>query len=283
MPGTITAIGVGTAASYPKQASAGAALDPFVLPGDTNGPIMLEPPPGLTGGVNEVWILATGGSDWGGCQIWVSSDGSTYAFAGTAYRGGRQGVLTAALPQSGDPDTGDTLSVDLSESGGQLLSGTVADADNLVTLCYCDGELLSYETATLSAAYRYDLTYLRRGAYGTAITAHRAGAQFGRLGPNDPAVFRYDYPASFIGQTIYLKLPGFNIFGQQLQSLAGLSAYALSLGGAGTNPLSNPIVAAMAAGTSQDWGTVGTSLIGAADFGAAIAAVGVAINLGMVP
>ena len=103
----------------------------------------------------------------------------------------------------------------------------MADADNLVTLCYCGGELLSFETATLTGTFTYDLTYLRRGAYGTAIGAHGAGTQFGRIGPNDPAVFRYGYPASFIGQTIYLKLPSFNIFGQGLQSLATLSAYSL--------------------------------------------------------
>jgi len=282
MPGTITPIGVGSAALYPKQASAGAALDPFVLPGDTNAPIMFEAPPGLTAGVNEVWVLATGGPDWGGCQIWVSSDGSTYALAGTAYKGGRQGVLSASLPQGTDPDTTDTLSVDLSESEGQLLSGTTADADNFVTLCYCDGELVSYETATLTAPYKYDLTYLRRGVYGTTIASHGGGAQFGRLGPNDPSVFRYAYPASFIGQTIYLKLPGFNIFGQQLQSLAALSAYGFALGGAGTNPLSNPIIAGLAAGTGQDWGTVGTSLIGSADFGLVTVPVGATVNLGMV-
>src|SRR5665213_648496 len=120
MPGTIMPIGVGTVALYPKQASAGAALDPFVLPGDTNAPIMFEPPPGLTAGVTEVWVLATGGPDWGGCQIWVSSDGSTYAFAGTAYRGGRQGVLSTVLPRGTDPDTSGTLAVDLGESEGQL-------------------------------------------------------------------------------------------------------------------------------------------------------------------
>ncbi len=283
MPGTISPIGIGTATLYPKQSSAGAALDPFVLPGDTNAPIIFEPPPGLTGGANEVWILATGGANWGGCQVWVSSDGNTYAFAGTAYRGGRQGVMTAALPAHPDPDTTDTLAVDLTESEGQLLSGTMADADNLVTLCYCDGELIAFETATLTAAYKYDLTYLRRGAYGTPVTAHASGGQFGRLGPNDPAVFRYDYPASFIGQTIYVKLPAFNFFGQELQSLDAVSAYGYALAGAGTNPLSNPIVAGLAAGIAEDWGTVGTSLIGSADLGIATAPIGATINLGTVP
>jgi len=30
---------------------------------------------------------------------------------------------------------------------------------------------------------------------------------FARFGPNDPSLFRYRYPASFIGQTIHVKLP----------------------------------------------------------------------------
>jgi hypothetical protein len=166
----------------------------------------------------------------------VSSDGSTYAMAGTLYRGGRQGVLTATLPDHADPDSDDTLSVDLSQSQGQMLSGTMADADNFVTLCYCDGELISYETATLTASYQYDLTYLRRGVYGTPIGAHTMGANFARFGPNDPSLFRYRYPASFAGQTISVKLPAFNIFGQALQDLSGLTPTSYTLTGAGAVP-----------------------------------------------
>jgi len=239
MTGTITPIGVGTLASvYPRQASGGGGLDTLVAPGDSNPPIVFEPPEPLSGGDLEVWVIASGGALWGGCQLWVSSDGNTYAMAGTIYRGGRQGVLTAALASHADPDTANTLSVDLGQSEGQLLSGTKADADDLVTLCYCDGELLSFQTATLTAAYRYDLTYLRRGAYGTPIGAHSSGASFARFGPNDPSLFRYRYPASFVGKTIYLKLPAFNIFGQALQGLAGLTpvTYTLTGGGAVAQP-----------------------------------------------
>ncbi len=233
MPGTITPIGVGTALPYPKQVTAGPPLDPLVNPGDTNPPVLFEPPPGLTSGDTEVWIIATGGINRGGCQVWLSLDGTTYAYAGTIYRGSRQGVLTASLPSHADPDTTDTLAVDLTESHGQLLSGTTADADAFVTLCYCDGELVSYQTATLTAAYKYNLTYLRRGVYGTPIGAHSAGAGFARFGPNDPSLFKYVYPASFIGQTIHVKLPAFNIFGQALQGLAGLTPTSYSLTGDG--------------------------------------------------
>src|SRR5712671_866355 len=233
MPGTIIPIGVGTAALYPKQATAGMPLDPLINPGDSSPPIVFEPSPVLTGGALEVWIIATGGAEWGGCQVWLSTDGNTYAYAGTIYKGGRQGVLTAALPSHADPDTGNTLAVDLTQSQGQLLSGTLADADAFVTLVYCDGELLAYETATLTSAFHYDLTYLRRGVYGTPIGAHSGGATFARFGPNDPSLFKYVYPASFVGQTIHVNLPAFNIFGQAMQSLAGLTPTTYTLTGDG--------------------------------------------------
>lgn len=233
MTGTITPIGIGTAALYQRLATAGGGIDTLVDPGNTNPPIIFEPPPALSGGAFEVWVIASGGADWGGCQVWVSSDNATYALAGTIYRGARQGVLTASLPSNADPDTTNTLSVDLTQSGGQVLSGTLADADNFVTLCYADGELVSYRTATLTSAYHYDLTYLRRGVYGTPINAHSSGSNFARFGPNDPSLFRYQYPSNFVGQTIYVKLPAFNTFGQSLQDLSGLTADTYSLTGAG--------------------------------------------------
>ncbi len=233
MTGSIVPIGVGTAALYPRLAAAGSAIDSLTDPGNTNSPIIFEPPAVLSGGVCEVWLIASGGSDWGGCQVWISIDNATYALAGTIYRGARQGRLTASLPNHPDPDDTSTLSIDLTQSQGQLLSGTQADADNLVTLCYVDGELVSYRTATLTAAYEYDLTYLRRGVYGTAINAHSANSKFARFGPSDPSLFRYRYSRNFVGQTIYVKLPAFNIFGQALQDLSGLAPEIYTLTGAG--------------------------------------------------
>lgn len=281
MTGTITPIGVGTAHLYPKQATAGAPLDPFADPGDTNPPIVFEPPAALTGGAVEAWLIASGGAGWGGCQLWISTDGSTYSLAGTVYKGARQGVLSANLPAAADPDTSDMLAVDLTQSQGKLLSGTQADADAYVTLCYVDGELISYETATLVATFKYDLTYLRRGAYATPIGAHASGAKFARFGPNDPSLFRYAYPSGFVGSTVYLKLPAFNIFGQALQDLAGVTAYPYTL--LGTGGISLDVIAALAGGVAQDWGLVGTSIVAGADLAPVSAVLGYDINLGTLP
>src|SRR5258708_31300325 len=63
--------------------------------------------------------------------------------------------------------------------------------------------------------------------------AHSAGAGFARFGPNDPSLFKYVYPASLVAQTINVKLPAFNIFGQALQGLAGLTPTSYSLTGDG--------------------------------------------------
>jgi hypothetical protein len=174
--------------------------------------------------------------NWGGAQVWISTDNATYALAGTVFRGARQGVLTATLPAASDPDTTDTLAVDMAMSGGQLLSGTQADADNFVTLCYCDGELISYETATLTAPYQYNLTYLRRGIYGTPISTHLAGSSFARFGLSDPYLFKYSYPGSLVGQTIYVKLQPFNTFGQELTALSALNPTSYTLTGNGSVP-----------------------------------------------
>jgi hypothetical protein len=178
-----------------------------------------------------------------------------------------------------------------------MLSGTTADADNFVTLCYCDGELISYQTATLTAAHKYDLTYLRRGVYGTPIGAHSSGANFARFGPSDPSLFRYRYPASFAGQTIHVKLPGFNIFGQALQDLSGLTPTSYTLTGSGAvvargyvsgswggTPGASQVIerfifaapATFPAGLAGSFGTAGTAATAAASF--AIAKNGAAVG-----
>lgn len=82
-----------------------------------------------------------------------------YVQAGTIYGPARMGVLTANLAtySGSQPDNTNTLTVDLSESEGVLSSGTsLSDAENGRTLCFVDGELISYVTATLADATATD-------------------------------------------------------------------------------------------------------------------------------
>jgi hypothetical protein len=103
--------------------------------------------------------------DWGGCHVWISPDNQNYLQVGAMYGPSRMGVLTAQLISSSDPDTTHTLAVDITQSTGTLNSGTQSDCDNFRTLCYVDGELISYEDTTLTGSFKYDL-----GAHGTAQT-----------------------------------------------------------------------------------------------------------------
>ncbi len=188
--------------------------------------------------------------NWGGAFVWISTDGNTYGQIGTVSAPSRQGVLTAACAMSpgANPDITNTLSVSLIESGGQLANGTVADAQNGVTLCLVDNELLAYATATLTGTNAYNLTYLYRGLYGTAAAAHSSGAPFTRI---DSAVFQYPLPSDFIGVPLFLKFQSFNIFGQSVEDLAECAVYTYTPSGAGKMP--GPVTQALLAGASLDF------------------------------
>jgi hypothetical protein len=122
-----------------------------------------------------------------------------------------------------DPDTIDTLTVDLTESFGALASGTAADADAGNTLCIVDSELISFSTVALIATYTYNLTgYVRRAQYGTTPAVHLPGAPFARLDGN---IFTFPYDKSKLGSTVYLKFCSFNLWGGGLQDLSVATAY----------------------------------------------------------
>lgn len=209
--------GIYSSARYTSQATGGYAANYNVTAGDSNPPVMFEAPDTLTVSGLEVWIGTSGGPLWGGAQVWVSQDGSTYRQLGTIDNPARQGTLQSVLPLGADVDTANTLSVDMGMSRGELASGTKADADNLATLCVIETELLAYQTAILTGVDKYDLTYLRRGAYGTTIASHPVGSEFARV---DAAFFKMPFTADQIGQKFYIKLPSYNVWGGGVQSLA---------------------------------------------------------------
>src|SRR5206468_11355337 len=130
--------GFSTVALYGKQSTGGYVPNWNASPGDANAPLIFEPAAALLSGDLEIWVALSGGTTWGGAQVWISSDGSSYAYAGTISGPATQGSLSAALASYGgsEPDTTNTLSVDLTESRGQLLSVSAADAANFATLCY---------------------------------------------------------------------------------------------------------------------------------------------------
>jgi hypothetical protein len=222
--------GVATPALIQTQQPSGYSVDFNVSPGHANAPVIFEPPMSLAGqGRYELWLATSGGVNWGSAEVWVSFDDATYKRVGVIKGPARHGVLSASLASGVDPDTTNTLAVDLSISRGELISGTLADRDDLRTLCYVDGELVSYQTATLIAANKYNLTSLRRGVHGSAIGAHGVSTEFVRL---DDAVFKYAYEVTDIGKTIYIKLRSLNTFDGGAEELATLTAYTHTIVGA---------------------------------------------------
>ncbi len=113
--------GYSTAVVYPAQGASGYVPNYNSTPGDINPPLIFEPPAGLLSGDLEIWIGLSGSPNWGSAQVWISSDGSSYALAGTVDAPATQGVSTADLPAHASPDTVDTLSVDLADSRGFLV------------------------------------------------------------------------------------------------------------------------------------------------------------------
>jgi hypothetical protein len=201
--------------------------NPFTTPGtdaagDVNAPLFMELPDSINEGSN-LWIAISGATAaWGGCIIWASEDGVDYKQVGSVLGECNMGTLTATLANHVDPDTTNTLSVDLTESFGTLASVTDADRDSFRSLCWVNGELVSFKTATMTAAHKYDITSLRRALYGTVAASHASGSDFARLDKN---IARVSLPAEWIGLTLSFKFTSFNTLGGQAQTLADVSPY----------------------------------------------------------
>jgi hypothetical protein len=219
-------LGSGTAPLYGVQAASGYVPNYNVNPPPTNPPIIFAGPPQIAQRL-ELWMVVSGPEGWGGVEVWVSNTGDSYERVGIGTGPCRQGVLTAPLPAGSDPDTMDTISVDLTMSEGELLSGTVSDANQFNTLCYVDGEFVSYQNAILTSAFNYDLTtYLRRGLFGTPIASHAIGSDFARL---DQAVFKWPYTSDQIGQPLYVKMLPYNVWGGGGPELDAVSPIVLTV------------------------------------------------------
>ena len=229
-------VGISTPVLYAMSAATANTMNRGVAAEPVNTPLIYEAPPALTGGVAQLWLGASGGAggvvdpNWGGANIWLSLDDSTYSQIGTITAALRQGVLTASLASASGWDTTNTLAVNLAESGSTLSGTSLTSAQAGATLAVIDSELVAYESATLTGTYAYALTGLQRGLYSTTPTSHSSGAPFARL---DGSVFKYNLPNAYIGKTVYLKFQSFNVFGLGLQSLAACTAYSHALVGAG--------------------------------------------------
>lgn len=214
------ALGSRSAVEYDLQASNG-YQGGNEEPGNVNAPVIFEPPLDLTDGKNQVWVAASGGSNWGGCNVWASLDNTTYEMIGTIYGSARYGQLVTAINSSAT-----AMQVQLNTSS-QIFSGTSEDAQVNTTLCRVGDEYVSYVEATLNGSGLYTLGGVLRGRFDDAL-AHNAGESFVRI---DKAIFQHEFNSNLIDKTIYLKFTSFNGLQQKEQTLDEVTAYSHTLNG----------------------------------------------------
>jgi hypothetical protein len=228
-------LGASSPALYTTGSGSGTGTNYGADPGNVNAPVFCNPPYFLTPSGQELWIATSADSDyWGGCTVYASADNVNYAPIGSIYNKARYGVSTASITSNGSAisDTTNTLSVNLDNSNGSLISTNAAGLADYTTLSAIQTsatsgfELISYQTATLTSGYAYNLTTMNRGVYGTTIQSHASASQFIRL---DDAVFKWLVPSTFIGQLTYFKLVSTNVFGTFTQDISTATAYSTTI------------------------------------------------------
>lgn len=190
---------------------------PFIdynVPAPSVNDVAIIQTPGDVGG-NELYIGVNSEPNWGGCSIWLSDNNENYKRIGNISQQARMGRLKTNLTQG-------TNSANVIINQGALKGGSHVDAERANTLCWVDGECLSYETAQLQLNGDYALGGIVRGQYGTNDTTHNAGARFVRV---DEALYHAPYRKEDIGKQVYFKFTSFNMYGSNEQGLDEVQAY----------------------------------------------------------
>lgn len=166
-------------------------------------------------GGNQIFVGVNAPSGWGGCSVWLSDNDQTYQRIGNISQQARMGRTKYGFAQNGN-----FCNVTINQ--GVLKSGTHIDAERGNTLCWVNGEAISYENVEVHPNNWFTLRGLVRGQYGTSAINHNADERFVRV---DEALFRYPYRKEDIGKTIYLKFTSMNLFGSNEQGLDEVQSY----------------------------------------------------------
>lgn len=166
-------------------------------------------------GGNQIFVGVNAPSGWGGCSVWLSDNDQTYQRIGNISQQARMGRTKYGFAQNDN-----FYNVVINQ--GVLKSGTHIDAERGNTLCWVNGEALSYENVEVHPNNWFTLQGLVRGQYGTNAINHSADERFVRV---DEALFRYPYRKEDIGKTIYLKFTSMNLFGSNEQGLDEVQSY----------------------------------------------------------
>lgn len=211
---------------YTQQPGSGYTVNYGVAPGNVAAPAFFEVPPlqsvsGLAVGV----AVAGNSADWGGCEVWASNDGTSYEYVGQVIGGARYGTLSNSITAAADQ----VARVALAGNGGQIFTGSTADANAFATLSIIEDEFVCYTTSALVSANTYDLTLHLRGIYSTTAASHASTKQFIRV--DDAIAYSDALDLSYVGKTIYFKFLSFNRWNSAKQLLADVTAYSYVIRG----------------------------------------------------
>lgn len=233
--------------------------NPTTSAGNVNAPIFMEPPPALIGqqATGELWIIVSSNNpNYGGCQIFISTDdGESFQPVGGPIMGSATtGVLTADWPAGSDPDTTNSLMVDLSESDGELQIYTSNQKNTFAFPCYVEGggqpipyEIMAYGNAGLTGPNQWNISAnvlnpLRRGVAGAPSLGvgvdHPVGSRFAFLGPITngpdspvPGILKIAMTANYTNfnptnsYPLQFKIASINKFATAIQDMSTLTAY----------------------------------------------------------
>ena len=216
----ITAIGKPAGVYAPTKYDVHENERPFV---DYNKPAQsildatfIQPPADVMGKGQELWVGVSTPVEWGGCEVWMSDDPTAnFQSMGMINTTARIGKLVSPLSAEGN-------SCIVRMVNGMLKSGTHIDAERGNTVCYINGECLSYETATLNTDGTVTLNNLVRGQFNTPIGSHSAGDKLSRL---DEAFMRIPYRKQDVGKKIYAKFTSLNNLGGQQEDISRVKQY----------------------------------------------------------
>lgn len=243
--------GVSHSAVYPSTAGVGWSVNYNIAAGNVVTPAFYEVPVIKSKTGLAVGVAVTGNSpDWGGCQIWVSYDGTTYKKLGSINGGARYGVTSNSVTNA----AGQVQNVTLAGNGGQLLAGSATDAANLSTLCLIEDEYVAHTGATLLSANNYGLTIANRGAYQTVAAAHAKGKKFIRI--DNAVITSDDLDLSMIGNTLHFKFLSFNRYGGAIQTLGDVADYTYTITGVMAKLPPSDVTAITIQGGKVSWPTV---------------------------
>nr|DAG49955.1 MAG TPA: tail protein [Bacteriophage sp.] len=214
---TITAVprreGTYTAPAYTVTNTDRPTLNTNTDPDNTTI-IHFQPPVDATTAGYEIWIGAKGaGNNWGGCILYGCDDDTNYREIGRVAASARFGTLASDMTA-----TATTMTVKCNDT---FIGANEEQAKAGDTLCWVDGECVSYTTVTLNSDGTYTLGGLVRGQYNTTAAAHGSGSGFCRC---DATLFKYTFPAADIGRKFYLKACSINMFGTVEQDLSAVDA-----------------------------------------------------------